>query len=303
MATIKIEHVTKRFGDNTVVCDFSAEIQDGSFVTFLGPSGCGKTTLLRMVAGLERPDEGRIYIDDTIVSSDDVFISSENRGIGMVFQSYALWPHMSVFDNVSYPLKLRKLPKDIIRDRTARMLEIVHMADYGDRMPSELSGGQQQRVALGRALAAQPKVLLLDEPLSNLDARLREDMRYEIKDIQQKLNITVIYVTHDQGEAMTMSDMIYVINEGIIEQFGTPEQIYRDPCQGFAEEFLGKVNFLSARVDNGKLRFEDRKQFIEFGGTLSGQVEVAVRPDDIYTISEDGRFLYHRDRMGITVDN
>ncbi len=291
MSTIKIEHVTKRFGENTVLNDFSATIEDGTFVTLLGPSGCGKTTMLRMIAGFERPDEGRICIGDVTVSGEDVFVSPENREIGMVFQSYAVWPHMSVYDNVAYPLKLKKLPRDKIRQKVYETLDMVHMSEYDKRMPSELSGGQQQRVALGRALVSQPAVLLLDEPLSNLDAKLREDMRFEIKDIQQRLNMTVVYVTHDQSEAMTMSDIVYVINNGVIEQSGRPVDLFRSPNHGFVEGFLGKMQFFTGEASDGRIRLADDDRYIDSKDEIRGRVEVAIRPDDIHIISEDGRFL------------
>lgn len=291
MSSIRIDHVTKSFGENVILKDFTASFEDGKFVTLLGASGCGKTTMLRMIAGFEKPDEGEIYIDDTMVSGADVFIPPEKRGIGMVFQSYAVWPHMNVFDNVAYPLKLKKIPKDEIKRKVEETLEIVHMEEYAKRMPSELSGGQQQRVSLGRALVAEPKVLLLDEPLSNLDARLREDMRFEIKDIQQSLNMTVVYVTHDQSEAMTMSDTVYVINGGMIVQKGSPIDIYSSPEEGFVADFIGRVNLFPAEADNGRIKIDGTDRYIGYDGGLSGKIEVAIRPDDIYVISREGRFL------------
>ncbi len=289
MSTIKLNHVAKRFGDNTILKDFSADFEDGKFVTLLGPSGCGKTTMLRMIAGFEKPSSGEILIDDMTVSGEEVFVPPERREIGMVFQSYAVWPHMNVFENVAYPLKIRKMNKNEIRNRVEETLKIVHMEEYAGRMPSELSGGQQQRVALGRALAAEPKVLLLDEPLSNLDARLREDMRFEIKDIQQRLKMTVVYVTHDQSEAMTMSDVLYVINDGVTEQSGRPIDIFRDPAKGFVENFIGRVNIFSGEAQEGRIRLDGTDQYIGYNGRLRGSIDVAIRPDDIYVISPDGR--------------
>lgn len=289
MSTIKLKHVAKRFGDNTILKDFSADFEDGKFVTLLGPSGCGKTTMLRMIAGFEKPSSGEILIDDMTVSGEEVFVPPERREIGMVFQSYAVWPHMNVFENVAYPLKIRKMNKNEIRNRVEETLKIVHMEEYAGRMPSELSGGQQQRVALGRALAAEPKVLLLDEPLSNLDARLREDMRFEIKDIQQRLKMTVVYVTHDQSEAMTMSDVLYVINDGVTEQSGRPIDIFRDPAKGFVENFIGRVNIFSGEAQEGRIRLDGTDQYIGYNGRLRGSIDVAIRPDDIYVISPDGR--------------
>lgn len=241
MSEIRFDRISKSYGKVEVIKEFSEQFADGEFITLLGPSGCGKTTLLRMIAGLERPTSGEIWIDGKPVSTDTTFIPPEERGLGMVFQSYAVWPHMNVFKNVAYPLKLRKMPKAEIRDRVDHILEIVHMEEYQDRMPEELSGGQQQRVALARALVAEPGVLLLDEPLSNLDARLRESMRREIKDLQKRLGISVIYVTHDQSEALTMSDRVIVIHEGVIQQAGTPMDIFNAPVNDFVEKFVAKV--------------------------------------------------------------
>ena len=229
MASVTIQNVSKAFGDVVVLKEFNEVFNDKEFITLLGPSGCGKTTMLRMIAGFERPTTGRIYIGNQLVSDENTFVPPEKRDIGMVFQSYAVWPHMTVFDNVAYPLKIKKVDKRTIKDKVDRILDVVHLSQYADRIPSQLSGGQQQRVALGRALVAEPELLLLDEPLSNLDAKLRESMRFEIKEIQTKLGITVVYVTHDQTEAMAMSDRIIVINRGVIQQIGTPEDIYSGP--------------------------------------------------------------------------
>ena len=212
--------------------------------------------MLRIIAGFEKPTTGSVSIDGKVVSSKDVFVPPEKRGIGMVFQSYAVWPHMNVFDNVAYPLKIQKVPKDEIKTRVEKVLETVHLKQYADRMPAQLSGGQQQRVALGRALVAEPKLLLLDEPLSNLDAKLRESMRYEIKEIQKKLHITVVYVTHDQIEAMTMSDRVFIINRGIVQQVGTPLEIYRHPANQFVADFVGKVNFVKGTAERGIVRLK-----------------------------------------------
>ena len=241
MSEIKIDHVSKSFGKVVVLKEFTETFADGEFVTLLGPSGCGKTTMLRMIAGFEKPSGGEIYIDGVPVSTPDTFVPPEKRGLGMVFQSYAVWPHMNVFKNVAYPLKLRKLPKDEILKRVEHVLDIVNMKELSDRMPDELSGGQQQRVALARALVAEPKVLLLDEPLSNLDAKLRESMRREIKDLQKHLGISIIYVTHDQIEALTLSDRVIVMNDGVIQQSGTPKEIFNHAENPFVEAFVRKV--------------------------------------------------------------
>jgi iron(III) transport system ATP-binding protein len=241
MATVTIRNLTKKYGDQTVLKDLNLTLEDGEFATLLGPSGCGKTTTLRLIAGFEQPTSGTIRIGDTLVSDGHTLLPPEKRDIGMVFQSYAVWPHMNVFKNVAYPLKLRKLSKEMIREKTEHMLEIVHMRDLADRMPDELSGGQQQRVALARALVAEPKVLLLDEPLSNLDAKLRDSMRREIKDLQKRLGISIIYVTHDQNEALTMSNRVIVMNEGVIQQTGTPMEIFQKPANDFVDQFVGQV--------------------------------------------------------------
>jgi len=240
MSTVKFSNVKKSYGDVKVIHDFSLEIKDGEFVSFLGPSGCGKTTCLRMVSGLETNTGGLIQIDDTVVSDPDnkKIIPPEKRKVGMVFQSYAVWPHMNVFNNVAYPLKVAKTPKAELKKRVDEILNIVELNGLEKRMPSELSGGQQQRVALARGLVAQPKVLLLDEPLSNLDAKLREKMRGDIRKIQQDFGITCIYVTHDQIEAFTMSDRIVIMKDGDIVQQGTPEEIRENPVNDFVADFI-----------------------------------------------------------------
>ena len=225
MSSITIKNLTKSYGSVQVLKEFNETFNDGEFITLLGPSGCGKTTMLRTIAGFETPTTGEIYIGDRLVSGGKTFVPPEKRDIGMVFQSYAVWPHMNVFDNVAYPLQIKRKPKAEIKQKVEHVLSIVHLSQYAQRLPNQLSGGQQQRVALARALVAEPKVLLLDEPLSNLDAKLRESMRFEIKEIAKELGITVVYVTHDQTEAMAMSDRIFLINNGIVQQSGTPEDI------------------------------------------------------------------------------
>ena len=283
MATVTIKHITKAFGDNVVLKEFNETFQEGEFITLLGPSGCGKTTMLRIIAGFEKPTSGEVYIDDQLVSGGKTFVPPEKRSIGMVFQSYAVWPHMNVFDNVAYPLSIKKVPKSEIKERVDKVLEIVHLSQYAQRFPNQLSGGQQQRVALARALVAAPKLLLLDEPLSNLDAKLRESMRFEIKDIQKKLGITVVYVTHDQTEAMAMSDRIFLINRGVVQQCGTPEEIYNRPANQFVADFLGKVDFFKGEAANGRIVFPAMNgQSIAYDGPRTGKVEVAIRPESIY---------------------
>jgi len=286
MSTVAIHDVTKVYDDETVIDKFNAEIKDGEFITLLGPSGCGKTTLLRMIAGFRKPTSGTISIDGRVVSGEGIFVPPELRGIGMVFQTYAVWPHMNVFDNVAYPLKIQKMKKDEIKVKVDAILDVVHLRQYEERMPSQLSGGQQQRVALGRALVAEPKLLLLDEPLSNLDAKLRESMRYEIKEIQKKLGITVIYVTHDQVEAMTMSDRVFLINNGIVQQIGTPLEIYRSPVNQFVANFVGKTNFLKGAVKNEYIELHDTAQKVPYTGDMTGNVVLTLRPENIKIVQE-----------------
>ena len=289
MSTIKIDKIRKCFGNVEVLKEFNQVFEDKEFVTLLGPSGCGKTTMLRMLAGFEKPTSGTITIDDKVVSSDKTFVPPEKRDIGMVFQSYAVWPHMTVFDNIAYPLKIKKVPKDVIKQKVEAIMEVVHLSQYADRIPSQLSGGQQQRVALGRALVAEPNLLLLDEPLSNLDAKLRESMRFEIKAIQKKLGITVVYVTHDQVEAMTMSDKVIVINDGVIQQVGHPMDIYRKPANQFVAAFVGKIDFIKGVSENGKITITGTDQVLDYDGELKGNVVVAVRPESIHLSRESGK--------------
>ena len=288
MATVNIQNVTKAFGDNVVLREFNATFRDGEFITLLGPSGCGKTTMLRIIAGFEKPTRGEVYIDGTLVSGGKTFVPPEKRGIGMVFQSYAVWPHMNVFDNVAYPLTIRHVSKAEIKTSVERVLGIVHLSQYAERFPNQLSGGQQQRVALARALVAEPKLLLLDEPLSNLDAKLRESMRFEIKEIQRKLGITVVYVTHDQTEAMAMSDRIFLINRGDIQQCGTPQEIYNSPVNQFVADFLGNVDFFKGEAGDGRIIFPAMGgQSIPYDGPRTGKIDVAIRPENLF-FAEDG---------------
>jgi len=288
MGTVTLKNLVKAFGESVVVKDINAVIEDGEFVTLLGPSGCGKTTLLRMIAGFEKPTSGEIYFDDRLICGGKTFVLPEKREIGMVFQSYAVWPHMSVFDNVAYPLTIRKTPKEEVRARVEQTLSMMHLERYAQKLPGQLSGGQQQRVALARALVAEPKLLLLDEPLSNLDAKLRESMRFEIKRLQKKLGITVLYVTHDQTEAMAMSDRIFVLNRGGLQQAGSPEEIYNRPVNPFVADFLGKVDFFKGEAGGGRIVLTQMdSQTIFYTGEKEGKVYVAVRPENLL-FSEDG---------------
>ena len=251
-SVIEVRNLTKRFVKGTK----SAAVNNISFtvgrevLTLLGPSGCGKTTTLRCIAGLERPDSGEILIDGKVVTSPEkgIFVSPEKRSIGLVFQSYALWPHMKVFDNVAYALKIRRTPKPEIESKVKRALEMVDLTGYDQRYPAQLSGGQQQRVALARCLVYEPKVLLLDEPLSNLDAKVRERTRIELKNLLSKVGISSVYVTHDQEEAFLLSDKIVVMNQGVIAQTGTPFDIYQYPANEFVASFVGKSNMIDGVV-------------------------------------------------------
>ena len=243
---VRLDHISKIYKDPKTGKDFyavhdtSLDIAPGEFVTLLGPSGCGKTTTLRMIAGFESPDEGEIYLGDEAIN----ILPPNKRDTAMVFQSYALLPHYNVFDNVAYGLKLRKVPKEEIKERVTKILELVELSGMEARMTNQLSGGQQQRVALARALVLEPSVLLFDEPLSNLDAKLRVSMRTEIRRIQQKTGITAVYVTHDQSEAMALSDRIIIMNKGVVAQMGTPQEIYYHPNSEFVADFIGEANFL-----------------------------------------------------------
>ncbi len=243
---VRLEHISKIYQDPKTGKDFyavhdtSLNIEPGSFVTLLGPSGCGKTTTLRMIAGFESPDEGEIYLGEEPINE----LTPNKRDTAMVFQSYALLPHYNVFDNVAYGLKLRKVPKEEMKERVMKILDLVELTGMEGRMTNQLSGGQQQRVALARALVIEPSVLLFDEPLSNLDAKLRVSMRTEIRRIQQEVGITAIYVTHDQSEAMALSDQIIIMNKGVVAQVGTPQEIYYHPNSEFVADFIGEANFL-----------------------------------------------------------
>lgn len=250
MEIIRIEGIAKSYGSHQVHKDLSLSIEKGECFTLLGPSGCGKTVLLRLIAGFETPDAGRISIDNTVVSDPaaGIYVPPDSRGLGVVFQDYAVWPHMSVFENVAYPLKIAKRPKDEIRNRVMETVEMVGMTGLEKRLPSELSGGQQQRVALARALVANSSLMLLDEPLTNLDANLREEMRFEIKELQRKLNITVLYVTHDQEVALAISDRLAIMDdEGRIRQTGNPWEIFERPADPFIFNFMGIANFMPVR--------------------------------------------------------
>ncbi len=254
---IRLEHIVKRFDDNTAVNDFSAVIESGELVTLLGPSGCGKSTMLNMLSGIIYPTEGKIYFDE-----DDVtFMSSEKRGIGLVFQNYALYPHMTVLENICFPLEIKKVPKAERIERAKKMAELVHVEGMLNRKPGQLSGGQQQRVAIARALVKEPRLLLLDEPLSNLDARLRIEMREEIRRIQLETGVTTIFVTHDQEEAMSISDHIILMKLGVLQQYDKPQALYDQPANCFVADFLGNppINKVAGVVEGGKVLLGEKK--------------------------------------------
>ncbi len=280
MATVGIRDVRKRYGDSEVIHGIDLDIEDGEFIVVVGPSGCGKSTFLRMVAGLESITDGEISIDNEVVNR----LEPMDRNIAMVFQNYALYPHMSVFNNMAYGLKNRRTPKAEIDRKVREAAEILELGELLDRKPSQLSGGQRQRVAMGRAIVRNPKVFLFDEPLSNLDAKLRVNMRLEIRKLQRRLGITTIYVTHDQVEAMTMADRLVVMNGGVAEQIGTPRDVYNAPATKFVAGFIGSpsMNFVAADVINGGQGV--RALGVEFAAQATSnddRVELGIRPEHL----------------------
>ena len=294
---VRLDHISKIYQDPKTHKDFyavkdtSLTIEPGSFVTLLGPSGCGKTTTLRMIAGFESPDEGEIYLGDEAINA----LTPNKRDTAMVFQSYALLPHYNVFDNVAYGLKLRKVPKAEIRERVMHILDLVELTGMEGRMTNQLSGGQQQRVALARALVIEPSVLLFDEPLSNLDAKLRVSMRTEIRRIQQEVGITAIYVTHDQSEAMALSDNIIIMNKGVVEQMGTPQEIYYHPRNEFVADFIGEANFLRGVMtgrsgDHAVMEVEGQTVAVAARDDLEQGKEytIVLRPEAAHLADEGG---------------
>ena len=281
MANVTLKNVVKKYDTKTIINNISLEVKDKEFLVLVGSSGCGKSTILRMIAGLEDITSGEIYIDDKCVNN----VHPKDRDIAFVFQSYALYPHMSVYENIAFPLKMRNFKKDEIDKKVKEAAEILNLSEYLDRKPKQLSGGQRQRVALGRAIVRNPKVFLMDEPLSNLDAKLRVQMRSEIKKLHEKLQTTFIYVTHDQTEALTMGDRIVVLDKGVIQQADKPEEIYYNPSNTFVGGFLGSpsMNFINVKINDGLINFNDysialtetQKQIIKD----RQQVVVGIRPE------------------------
>jgi iron(III) transport system ATP-binding protein len=290
IAAISLESLSKRYADLPAVESLTLEVADREFVTLLGPSGCGKTTTLRLIAGFLEPDAGVIRVGGQTVSTPAACVPPEARGMGMVFQNYAVWPHKTVYENVAFGLKVRKVPWREQRDRVKRVVDLVNLTGLEDRYPSQLSGGQQQRVALARSLVVEPRILLLDEPLSNLDAKLRERMRWELKALQRRTGITFVYVTHDQSEAMALSDRIAVMHRGRLEQYGTPREVYSRPANRNVADFMGLVNFIPGRAgqaDHGSATVRvagDHPLFCELPpGVREGHdVQVAVRPENVH---------------------
>ena len=302
LAFIEIQNLFKRFKEVVAINRIGFEVNQGEMLTLLGPSGCGKTTTLRCIAGLEKPDEGDIVIDGKPMLSQG-FVPPSKRGIGMVFQNYAVWPHMKVFNNIVYGLKLKKVPRPEIQEKAHKVLELVGLEGLEDRYPSQLSGGQQQRVALARALVTNPKVLLLDEPLSNLDAKLREELRFEIKSLVRRMDITSVYVTHDQAEAMVISDRIAVMDSGNVVQLGKPKEIYEKPANKFVADFIGTTNFIAGEIVRIQADHRTAVMRTAFNQELICQtsdieatapnvkVNASIRPEDVevFTQPPEGR--------------
>lgn len=314
---IELREVSKAFGTVVAVDCVNLHVLDEEIICLLGPSGCGKTTSLRMIAGFDRPTSGEIRITDSLVSSPTLLIPPERRNLGMVFQNYAVWPHMTVFRNVAYPLKIRKLPRNEIQKRVARTIELAGLSGLEKRYPEQLSGGQQQRVALARALVVEPPAMLLDEPLSNLDAKLREKMRFEIMDLHQRTGISIVYVTHDQAEAMVLGDRIVVMNLGKTEQIGTPSEIYRSPVSQFVADFIGLANFIPVRLAevSGEqavahpVNFPNTRlacQLARASSTVGDEGLLFVRPEDVDLVpvgqSELSGVIRRRTFLGNQVD-
>ena len=290
MSKLVLRNITRTFGDFTAVENFNLTLEEGELVSLLGPSGCGKTTTLRMIAGFMAPTSGTIEVDGQVVSSPESTLPPEKRHMSMIFQSYAIWPNMTVAENVGFGLKIRKLKDEEIRRRVDEILEVVQMGALRDRYPAELSGGQQQRVALARSIVVKPAVLLLDEPLSNLDANLREEMRFEIRRLHDEFRIAMVYVTHDQAEAMVTSDRIAVMNKGRVEQIDAPYELYGRPRTKFVAGFIGRTNFLEGRPEGDAVRFGGFSvpgRVLQAEGALPQEVLVSLRPQGVHLYKQD----------------
>jgi putative spermidine/putrescine transport system ATP-binding protein len=308
---ISVRRMTKRFGEKTALHEFSLDFDKGEFVTFLGPSGCGKSTALNCITGLIPITSGEIYIDDECIDDSRNKVAPEKREFGMVFQNYALFPHLSVFDNVAFGLRLRKHTKKSVKDKVDTALRLVHLEGYGTKFPAQMSGGEQQRVAIARCIVLEPRLLLLDEPLSNLDAKLRVELRYELKALHERLRVTTIYVTHDQTEALALSDRIVVMRAGNIQQVGTPEEVFSDPANLFVADFMGFKNMWKAKLTSlnqspehldavaktsggslrARLRYPEgdpRRDAIVAAYSSGSSVVTAIRPEDIQVGAAEG---------------
>ena len=308
MSKIELTHIDKYYGKNHVLKDLNLTIEDGDFMTLLGPSGCGKTTTLRVVSGLEKPQNGIILMDgkEIVNAAEASFAPPSKRNLNLVFQSYALWPHMTVFDNVAFGLRIRKENSETIAKKVASALDRMQIGEFAKRYPTELSGGQQQRVAIARAVASSPKLLLLDEPLSNLDAKLRNQMRAELIKLRQRINTTFIYVTHDQTEAMTLGDRIVIMKDGVIQQIGTPQEVFNHPANLFVAGFIGmpQMNFYDAELvledgqyavvlDGAKVTLPEEKQAkLKANGAAAGPITLGVRPEHLILSGDEGSMIH-----------
>lgn len=283
---IELKNISKTFGDNVILKDFNLTIKKNEFLTLLGPSGCGKTTILRIIGGFEWPDKGRVIFNGKDITDDEPY----QRKINTVFQKYALFPHLNVFDNVAFGLKIKKLSKKVIENKVKQSLKLVGLNNFQNRNIDSLSGGQQQRVAIARALVNEPEVLLLDEPLGALDLKLRQDMQYELKKIQKQVGITFIYVTHDQEEALSMSDTIVVLNDGIIQQKDDPVSIYNEPKNAFVADFIGESNIIKGKmIEDYKVEFQGHIfDCVDKGFEKNEEVDIVVRPEDIKLVRHEG---------------
>lgn len=283
---IELKNISKTFGDNVILKDFNLTIKKNEFLTLLGPSGCGKTTILRIIGGFEWPDKGRVIFNGKDITDDEPY----QRKINTVFQKYALFPHLNVFDNVAFGLKIKKLSKKVIENKVKQSLQLVGLNNFQNRNIDSLSGGQQQRVAIARALVNEPEVLLLDEPLGALDLKLRQDMQYELKKIQKQVGITFIYVTHDQEEALSMSDTIVVLNDGIIQQKDDPVSIYNEPKNAFVADFIGESNIIKGKmIEDYKVEFQGHVfDCVDKGFEKNEEVDIVVRPEDIKLVRHEG---------------